>query len=362
MSACAAARNEERGGDDDVDFGAGGGGAACNATVFQGQSLPLDLLAVVQVSADIGSQPEAIVAALESFTTSPDAIGVGMGLTQYPRFNGQMYGTNQYVDCAMLTAIDRSPEGCHDADVCECRSSPTSSTCGCWTFDQCAPADYLIPDVDIAPLPGAAMAIQQSIRATDRSETPLGHAFAGASQYLSGWALNHPDHNAAIVLIGDRQHDTEFCPDDANAAQYAAEAANGRAAIRSYVLAVGDTLQLDPIAAAGGSVEAVAVGALTEAGLAAALATVRDQARGCAYAIPRPSEGSFDPKQVNVRVKGSSDLQQVASAADCASGGWYYDDPADPRKILLCHQSCADLGDTGHQVEVLIGCPTQLLQ
>jgi hypothetical protein len=115
---------------------------------------------------------------------------------------------------------------------------------------------------------------------------------------------------------------------------------------------------LDAIAAAGGSVAAQSI---STPDLNTALVQVVQQMRGCAYSIPTPSTGSFDPNKVNVRVQGTSDkLAQVPNASACAAhqGGWYYDDPKDPRKIILCHESCADLADTSTGIDVLIGCPT----
>jgi hypothetical protein len=365
LAACAAAVTEDgEGVSNEMDFGAGGGGASCSATAFQGQTLPLDLSVVLQVSGSMANHEEELRAGFKSFVESPDAIGLGIGLTLFPRYDQVGYGSNGYIDCEMLTGGQEDLFGCVAADICECNSSETSSDCSCWFFDRCEPGDYVVPEVEIAPLPGAAASIEQSIYMTEKDESPLGHAFDGATQYLTGWALNRPDQNAAIVLVADRVGSSAFCSTSSDPAPLAAAAASSPAAIRTYVIALGDAPELDDIASSGGSVTAL-VASPSAANVAAALDKVRAQARGCAYAIPRPSSGAFDPKMVNVRVQGATDageLPQVPDAAHCDQGGWYYDDPLNPRKILLCHESCADLTDASSGVEVLIGCPTVVIK
>ncbi len=85
----------------------------------------------------------------------------------------------------------------------------------------------------------------------------------------------------------------------------------------------------------------------------------------CELDIPRPDGGVLDPNAVNVRVSdGSSPAVVVPRVADeptCAGGtGWYYDDPKNPTKVLLCPAACeaAQAKDAGAppKIEVLFGC------
>ncbi|AKV00627.1 hypothetical protein AKJ09_07290 [Labilithrix luteola] len=85
----------------------------------------------------------------------------------------------------------------------------------------------------------------------------------------------------------------------------------------------------------------------------------------CELDIPAPDGGTLDPNSVNVRMDDGTGAPvtppRVSSAADCASAdGWYYDDPAAPKKVLLCPTSCENAQSKGGQnapkVEVLFGC------
>ncbi|HSN98958.1 MAG TPA: hypothetical protein VLS89_11755 [Candidatus Nanopelagicales bacterium] len=87
----------------------------------------------------------------------------------------------------------------------------------------------------------------------------------------------------------------------------------------------------------------------------------------CEVAIPTPSDGTLDPALVNVRIKSSNveiTLVKVSGASDCGpGGGWYYDDPAAPTKVMLCPASCDAARDEvgpgkDGRIEVLFGCET----
>jgi hypothetical protein len=89
----------------------------------------------------------------------------------------------------------------------------------------------------------------------------------------------------------------------------------------------------------------------------------------CDYAIPAPPEGeTLDPTKVNVLYTPGGGMQQPiynvpGGAADCGpEGGWYYDDPESPTKILICPATCEVLqADTMGQVDVEFGCATQIV-
>ncbi len=90
----------------------------------------------------------------------------------------------------------------------------------------------------------------------------------------------------------------------------------------------------------------------------------------CEYTIPEPPMGeTFDAAQVNViYTPGGLSMGQPiynvpGGAADCGpQGGWYYDDPASPTKILICPASCTVLqGDAMGKVDVEFGCETEIV-
>jgi hypothetical protein len=58
-------------------------------------------------------------------------------------------------------------------------------------------------------------------------------------------------------------------------------------------------------------------------------------------------------------------LPNRAGAASCdAGGGWYYDVPpaggATPTKVVLCPTSCDAVKAAGGQIDVVVGCKTQV--
>jgi hypothetical protein len=87
----------------------------------------------------------------------------------------------------------------------------------------------------------------------------------------------------------------------------------------------------------------------------------------CEIEIPAPSGSEMiDPTRVNVTYQaggmGAADiLTQVQSAADCASGDWYYDDNTTPTKIVLCPSTCSSIqADDMANVKIQLGCSTQI--
>lgn len=98
-----------------------------------------------------------------------------------------------------------------------------------------------------------------------------------------------------------------------------------------------------------------------------AQSVIKDAKLACDYAIPPPPEGQvFDPTKVNVAYTpgGQGMPQQILNVqgglnACGPNGGWYYDDPASPKKVIMCPATCGVLqSDMGGKVEVLFGCDT----
>ena len=87
----------------------------------------------------------------------------------------------------------------------------------------------------------------------------------------------------------------------------------------------------------------------------------------CEITIPTPPSGQIDPAQVNVALVSGPDqtlIPRVDGPAACGvDGGWYYDDPVMPKKVILCKASCdaaqAMIGpDQAGGIQVLFGCKT----
>lgn len=88
----------------------------------------------------------------------------------------------------------------------------------------------------------------------------------------------------------------------------------------------------------------------------------------CEFAIPPAPDGLvFDRAEVNVVYTpggGASPvtLPYVSDAAACAGEGWYYDDAANPTRVLLCPSACSAVSaDETGQVDIAFGCGTLVI-
>ncbi|HVH44497.1 MAG TPA: hypothetical protein VM925_19220 [Labilithrix sp.] len=85
---------------------------------------------------------------------------------------------------------------------------------------------------------------------------------------------------------------------------------------------------------------------------------------GCEFAFPTAAAGQqTDPSTVVVRYTPAAGsprpLTQVTDAAKCGAtaDAWYYDNPANPAKLLLCPSTCSGLGaDTSGKIDIAVGC------
>ena len=86
---------------------------------------------------------------------------------------------------------------------------------------------------------------------------------------------------------------------------------------------------------------------------------------GCEFAVPKAEGGQqTDPDSVVVSYtpgdgSPAKPLTRVTDASKCGANpdGWYYDNPANPTKILFCPTTCSTAGaDTAGKLDVAIGC------
>ncbi|RYZ62854.1 MAG: hypothetical protein EOP08_11740 [Proteobacteria bacterium] len=83
---------------------------------------------------------------------------------------------------------------------------------------------------------------------------------------------------------------------------------------------------------------------------------------GCEYTIPRAENVRIDADKVLVRYTPAGGtpepLPRVRGAAKCAGDkDWYYDNDADPTRVLLCPKACESLGKSATgKIDVLIAC------
>jgi hypothetical protein len=85
----------------------------------------------------------------------------------------------------------------------------------------------------------------------------------------------------------------------------------------------------------------------------------------CDIAIPAPSTGNLDPALVNVTIStptGSTTLYKVQDQLGCGTkGGWYYDDNLNPKRVILCPNTCSAaqsqlMMTMSTQVRIHFGC------
>lgn len=96
-----------------------------------------------------------------------------------------------------------------------------------------------------------------------------------------------------------------------------------------------------------------------------ATGVVQSAQLSCEYDIPPPPMGEvLDPGKVNVNYTPAGQpvmpILFVSNPADCGvKGGWYYDNPNAPTKVVMCPTTCDVLkADSTGKIEVLFGCET----
>jgi hypothetical protein len=252
--------------------------------------------------------------------------------------------------------------------------------------DKCLVSKYQTADVPVGVLPGHAAALVASIDAHHFTMaeanlgphygTPTRPALEGAVNFVHDWIQKNPTHLGVVVLATDGYPSSSMCdpePDDmASVVAVAQMAAAWTPPVHTYVVGIGSLKNLNQVATAGGTGQAAFVidttTQQTQQQFAAALEAIRTSVIPCEYPIPATDPGHFDVTQVNVQYTpgGASAPIAIGKAADLADcqgrDGWFYDQPVQPRTVVMCPTTCAKLQrDRGANVEVLFGCPTVVI-
>lgn len=308
-----------------------GDAEACASASVEAQLVPLDMVILLDRSGSMTSNKkwDGVTAALGTFINDPASQGIHVGILYFP--------------------IEDPPDG---------------ESCNYKHYEKLA--------VDIGELPANAEALLESIDAEDPegSDTPMYGALKGALFASTKYQDANPTHKVILVFASDG--DPNGCPgneDDIPIIAGLAQSALNYNGVQTYVIAIegADLANLNQIAAAGGTKAAYDVTGNVQQ-FAQKMAEIRQQALTCEFVIPPPPEDrEFDPNKVNVAyVPGGVGEQQkipfAEDADDCGSGhGWYYDNNAEPTKILLCPASCSLVqADQKAKVDVLFGCKTEI--
>jgi hypothetical protein len=177
----------------------------------------------------------------------------------------------------------------------------------------------------------------------------------------------HPDHQVVVVVIG--QGTATACPaygpaatDPGAIAGLAASALNYDG-VRTFAITftgVGFS-NMNAITTAGGGVVYNTLGN-TQQDLLDALNQVTKSATQCTFALPAAPPGqTLDTSRVGVQVTSSSGDRTTVpetNQENCGQGaGWYYDNAAQPGKVILCPASCdAVKADPVARVELIVAC------
>lgn len=226
--------------------------------------------------------------------------------------------------------------------------------------ERCVQEAYAEPDVSMTALPSPAFgdaidAIEPASEGDWRGGTPTAWVMRGTRAFALDHRQDHPGRYA-IVLVTDGY--PQSCDDaDDTIEAVVAEVELARAdEIATYVVGVEnpplpdapDTLSdLHEIAAAGNTGQAFLIDtgdpARTSEAFKQAIDEIRATSISCALAIPEPPDGqTFDKEKVAVRyASGGAQATSFTYDDSCATASaWHYDDPADPRQIVLCESTC----------------------
>lgn len=236
--------------------------------------------------------------------------------------------------------------------------------------DTCNASLYKNLAVPIAPLPDNVIPIQQKLLNTDANggATPMRSGLEGSIAAMREYIENGTPHAGAVILVTDAEPNS--C---GNVSAVASVAANGvtpiagTTTVRTFAVGMqgASFASLDQIALAGGTTKSFDVSS-GQAALLDALETIRMDALGCEYNLPLPPPGAgvLDLDSVEVRfTPGANDpviaIRKVTDVTACGdvTGGFYYDDPVKPSRVVLCPASCKAVRSAPNaRVDLHFGC------
>ncbi len=240
---------------------------------------------------------------------------------------------------------------------------------------QCDKDVFLTPQIGMDTLPNhqAALADLLDSKRTN-GETVTQAALAGGIEFARDRINSGFNSRILMLLVTDGEPDTSDCRgtdmgnDIADVAAVAQEGYSGEVSVPTYVLAVagGETLtaELNTIAVAGGTDQAINADPAELSQVFNEIRNTELAALPCEYALPAAYDSVGDPNLVNLTFAGTP-LGRVNSEAECpAEGGWYYDNPAAPTRIVACGTTCENFKVAAEDsvVDIALGCQTVIHQ
>jgi len=334
--------------------GGSGGLQGCATDTVLGEPVPINMVVMLDQSGsmndDVGggaTRWEAVTGALSSFMAQAPA-DLGLGIQYFPLFQ-----------TAPVPCVDNTPCGPGVCNLGFCLPEPAY---------ECTSASYGVLEVGIGNVSTNAALIDANLLLhSPFGATPTGPALSGAIDAAKASAAGDPDRRSVVVLATDGLP-TQCMPTDIGEIGAIAMAGNTTTpSVPTFVIGVGSNLSnLNAIAAAGGTGQAFLVeDANATQQFIDALNSI-GQTLTCEFSIPEPMDGEIDFGLVNVQYTTSAGdsvlFNQVPDAGSCgADGGWYYDDSNAPTLIILCPESCTTVKDDPNgQVDIVLGCKTQV--
>lgn len=238
--------------------------------------------------------------------------------------------------------------------------------------NQCDASGYTNLAVPIAPLPDNVIPIQQKLlnTAADGGGTPMRSGLEGSIAAMQTFIQQTSAHAGAVILVTDG--DPTACGGISEVASVATNGANapaGTPKVKTFAVGMegASFSNLDTIAKGGGGAPKsfnVGAGATAQQSLLEALETIRTGALGCEYVLP-PVDGLLDLDSVVVKFTPGQndpvvDIRRVADEGSCGAttGGYYYDDPKAPSRVVLCPATCKAVqgAPVEAKVDLSLGC------
>lgn len=226
---------------------------------------------------------------------------------------------------------------------------------------------YATPKVEIAQVSENGDDLIAAIVANQPAGlTPTLPALKGAVQHAKDWLTSGRNEGRAVVVVLVTDGYPTQCQSPVSIQEIAEVSKNAFDVdhIRTFVIGLAAGFNLNTIAQAGGTESATLLDENEPTqGLVDALINITDTNVRCDYDIPVPPDGmEFDRDLVKVLFtpmsSGREEIPRIDSAGACSinpNGGWYYDNPLDPKQIRVCPCTCSRINQAG-AISVSLGC------
>ena len=302
--------------------------ASCKAVTARAKVVPLHLVAVLDRSQSM----------VLSYT---DATGRRMTRLQAIMRALTAYAALPQRSPVLFSAI---PFGSKRRDVCDLAGYSAVVT------------DALLPNTTTVPtaLDDIAMTGVTPTSAGVRAGTVLAQMLRRA----------HPDDNVVLLLA------TDGLPTDCGGMSEAVVAVREAsvAGFPTHVVGIGEQLaNLSDLARAGGTGPAVLISGTSASAVASAISSKLEGIRSqfsCEVQVPatQPDGRAVVPAELNVQIAYTSGARDLVYSQACAlPNAFRYDDAANPKKVVLCGNTCdAVRADDAATVDLLFNCATRV--